>query len=721
MGRGGGFKYILWILLFDLSVGSLAFSQDGATSLRCEEVLKVHLLPMTSSQQRGKDLREDISRAHERDLKSQRKNAWASNFVYGRAREIDVKDTSGTHVISLGSGPDIFLPLYLFPEARYFHLVDLISGWGQGPESVVEEIEARLQSLAGGGEVKRLDHFSDEEIFDGGKLKLPLQGPLIWRVRWVSLKQGPQEQIFFLHQIDFNNSDQLKAVRDYTTHKAYQGPLGGIVVTGISASEKTRRLLLEHLQQGGAMFTEMLYTNKEGQSSSPEDSEILRSLSADYDVTDLGLSGLEHFFTPHTFVIKRKKIEIPPFSEGDWGHELVAFLLDPKINSLQKNSLLVEKTMELQKKYGRSVAESVLRKVQKKVRTLRQKKGMPWMSKVPVMKQASDSNLKLFAPAFMAPLKALKGDLQTLDLSPNGQLAVAGTLAEPRIRFYSAQTGELLYAPHWNADHEGYVNQVKFSSSGQKVISASRDGTARVWDSKSAREIQILHPFLGKPVVAADFSFDEKFVVLLSDQNQMSVWDWKRRVLIHKFSTPKRQCSPELCKVQFFPDGFRILLSQVGQRPEIWDLRHPQKTILLSPTHHRPSFKFGRVEMSPDGSKIAGFSQTGDFLVWDPMTGALAQEPVSLTINNQILPVNLTFSPDSRYLLMFYFDGYVSLGKVGAENSGVLFRVNNSEAGWVEGGRISQNGKWAVLFLSNGIAEIWSLWDQSTEYDLLVH
>ena len=78
-----------------------------------------------------------------------------------------------------------------------------------------------------------------------------------------------------------------------------------------------------------------------------------------------------------------------------------------------------------------------------------------------------------------------------------------------------------IYHAHWNAD-------------GSKIISASRDGTVRIWDTQSGKTISLVHtheqkPLVGGPVPgivrSAIFVGDEKKIAVAADAQPISLYD----------------------------------------------------------------------------------------------------------------------------------------------------------------------------------------------------
>ena len=70
----------------------------------------------------------------------------------------------------------------------------------------------------------------------------------------------------------------------------------------------------------------------------------------------------------------------------------------------------------------------------------------------------------------------------------------------------------------------GSVRSAAFSGDGKRVVTASSDKTARIWDAESGKEIAVLKGHTGL-VRSAAFSADGKRVVTASDDNTARIWD----------------------------------------------------------------------------------------------------------------------------------------------------------------------------------------------------
>lgn len=68
------------------------------------------------------------------------------------------------------------------------------------------------------------------------------------------------------------------------------------------------------------------------------------------------------------------------------------------------------------------------------------------------------------------------------------------------------------------------LRMARFSSDGNLIVTASNDGTARVWDVSSRKEVAVLKIHEG-PVTSARFSFDGKMLVTTGADGTIVVWD----------------------------------------------------------------------------------------------------------------------------------------------------------------------------------------------------
>jgi hypothetical protein len=116
--------------------------------------------------------------------------------------------------------------------------------------------------------------------------------------------------------------------------------------------------------------------------------------------------------------------------------------------------------------------------------------------------------------------------------------------------------------------HDGPVSAASFSPDGQRVVTASDDKTARIWDLSDPKNPIVLKEH-GHGVLAASFSPDGQRVVTASADKTARVWD---------LSDPKNPIVLEghgdwVRAASFSPDGLRVVTASDDKTARVWDLR----------------------------------------------------------------------------------------------------------------------------------------------------
>ena len=77
--------------------------------------------------------------------------------------------------------------------------------------------------------------------------------------------------------------------------------------------------------------------------------------------------------------------------------------------------------------------------------------------------------------------------IATAEFSPDGERIVTAS-KDKTARLWDSRTGQALQSPF---SHDREVFSARFSSDGQKIVTASRDGTARVWEARPANRLPL--------------------------------------------------------------------------------------------------------------------------------------------------------------------------------------------------------------------------------------
>ena len=133
----------------------------------------------------------------------------------------------------------------------------------------------------------------------------------------------------------------------------------------------------------------------------------------------------------------------------------------------------------------------------------------------------------------------------------------------PTAWIWSVSTGKLVAGP---LRHEQVMNSLEFSPDGEKVVTASHDGTARLWAASTGQALT--QPLKHNAAVKfAQFSPDGRRVVTASSDRAARVWDASTGMPL----TEPLEHEAGVEFAQFSPDGQR-LLTVSGDTVRVWDV-----------------------------------------------------------------------------------------------------------------------------------------------------
>src|SRR5205814_1609726 len=140
-------------------------------------------------------------------------------------------------------------------------------------------------------------------------------------------------------------------------------------------------------------------------------------------------------------------------------------------------------------------------------------------------------------------------ELTDARFSDSGEKIVTAT-AQGTVWIWSARTGALLVAP---LRHKGVAWTARFSRDGSRVLSASSDKSARIWSALTGQVLRSFpHP---QGVLGAVFSADEKSVLTSSLDGMARIWD----VASGEMITQPMRHSGKVWFAFFSPDGQRVV------------------------------------------------------------------------------------------------------------------------------------------------------------------
>src|SRR5262249_25913175 len=168
--------------------------------------------------------------------------------------------------------------------------------------------------------------------------------------------------------------------------------------------------------------------------------------------------------------------------------------------------------------------------------------------------------------------------------------------------------------------HSDVVHFVAFSPDGRTAVTASPDGTARLWDALTGepRGAPLRHE---GSVTQAAFSPDSRHVITASLDRTARLWEVEGG---RPNGAPLRHSGP-VRSVAFSPDGRTVLTGSNCGFAQVWEVASQQP--VGEPLPHVGGLQ--QVGFGPDG-KVAMTAGKGDNSVrlWDLQTGQVIGEPI---------------------------------------------------------------------------------------------
>lgn len=244
--------------------------------------------------------------------------------------------------------------------------------------------------------------------------------------------------------------------------------------------------------------------------------------------------------------------------------------------------------------------------------------------------------------------------------------------------------------------HTAVLNSIALSRDEARLVSASADGTARVWPLTPAAgtEAIVLRGHTGA-VNGAAFSPDGRWVATAGADKTVRLWpltDTGRQPLVLTGHTDG------VYSAFFSPDGIWVLTASLDGTARVWQAADGAAVaVLRGHTGEVRSALF-----SPDGRRVVTAGADGTARIWDPASG----KQLSLLAGHADGLRSAVFSPDGRWVLT-----------AGADKSARLWNAETGEEAadlightdWVLRAAFSPDGAYAATASGDGTARVWRL------------
>ncbi len=283
-------------------------------------------------------------------------------------------------------------------------------------------------------------------------------------------------------------------------------------------------------------------------------------------------------------------------------------------------------------------------------------------------------------------LLALDGDVAAF--SPDGTRIVTAS-SEHGARIFDASTGKELVQLE---GHAGAVSDVAFSPDGTRVLTASEDKTARLWDAATGKELARLEGHTG-PVASAVFTRDGARIATASWNEFMRVWDARTGKELTRI--PSR--TGYVDRDTFSPDGALVLATSGEDHARILDAATGKELLRLVGHEAR----VWSAIFSPDGTRIVTTADDLTARVWDAATGKELARLEAWAAESS----RAEFSPDSTRLLTVTRSGKASVSD--AANGKELVRLDVGTRS-IFSAVFGPDGSRLVTTMSDNTASLWN-------------
>lgn len=201
-------------------------------------------------------------------------------------------------------------------------------------------------------------------------------------------------------------------------------------------------------------------------------------------------------------------------------------------------------------------------------------------------------------------------------------------------------------------EHAAPITSVAFDPSGERILTASEDGTARLWRADNGR--QLTRPMRHDGIVrSAVFSPDGRLVLTASDDLTARLWNADTGEAVVQAPMKHRAA---LTSAAFSPDGRLIVTTSWDRTAQIWNLRgEPQGEVI-----EHDDAVYGAA-FSLDGRLVTA-SRDGSARVWDVAT----QRPLGGPLRAGAEVHAAAFDADGRHVLTADESGQLRVWAAGA-------------------------------------------------------
>jgi WD40 repeat protein len=263
-------------------------------------------------------------------------------------------------------------------------------------------------------------------------------------------------------------------------------------------------------------------------------------------------------------------------------------------------------------------------------------------------------------------------------------------------RPYAAEAEALLLGAHQRLKeigvlgHGRLLNSAAFSGDGRRIVTASDDGSARIWDAATSRVLTILQGHRALVTFAA-FSPDGRRVVTASADTTARIWNSETGALVASLVGHRDSVS----SAAFSPDGQRIVTTSSDKTARIWNSETGEAIAVLE--GHKEHVR--AAAFSSDGQRIVTSSNDDTARIWNSENG----QPICVL---EGAAWTVAFSPDGRRVVA---PSSKSTARIWNGETGKELTVLAAHTDEVRSAAFSPEGRRVVTASRDGTARVWDI------------
>ena len=266
--------------------------------------------------------------------------------------------------------------------------------------------------------------------------------------------------------------------------------------------------------------------------------------------------------------------------------------------------------------------------------------------------------------------------------SPDGQRILTAS-RDHTACIWNADTGQTLFTLQGHTD---YVSSAVFSPDGQRILTASDDKTARIWNATTGQELYVLRH--NNKVTSAVFSPDGRHIFTASDDG--TLWDSETGKTLFTVRS-----DANVTPATFSPGGQRIVTATGAYRATVWDAATGEEVLNLQGHADRVTL----AAFSPNGQLILTASEDKTARIWNATTG---QELHNLEGHTDHF-TSAVFSPNSQLVATASWDHTARIWDIATGEE--LYNLQDSRE--VNAALFSPDGQHIITSSDDGNARVW--------------